>query len=292
MRNLNCFIASAFGYDDVDLIFDNVIKPVLKELKIKAIRIDRINHNDKIDDKIIELIKECDFGIVDLTYARPSAYFEAGFIEGMGKKVIYISRKDHFKQKDSDTKGNEKIHFDLITKNIIGWAQPNEMLKKQLKSRVGLVIKPLIFQLQKTSEESIFKRQFESLSLSNRLKMIQESVVEFLEKTDFKPMSDEKYHTIYKKGKHVLKFEVLDSITKDDLSYFNIKNSKYIYGPNKFIIILCSLKAMPKSRIEKALRLFDPISSKIYKLANTTIYFLDSIDSLIKLKEQLGQLNI
>src|SRR5689334_9846443 len=102
MRNITCFIASAFGYNDVDLIFDKTIKIVLQELSIKPLRVDRINHNDRIDSKIIELINECDFGIVDLTYARPSAYFEAGFIEGLGKKVIYMTRKDHFKQKETD----------------------------------------------------------------------------------------------------------------------------------------------------------------------------------------------
>jgi hypothetical protein len=48
MRNLTCFIASAFGYTDVDSIFDKTIKVLLKELKIKPLRVDRINNNDPL----------------------------------------------------------------------------------------------------------------------------------------------------------------------------------------------------------------------------------------------------
>jgi hypothetical protein len=48
MRNLTCFIDSAFGYTDVDSIFDKTIKVLLKELKIKPLRVDRINNNDPL----------------------------------------------------------------------------------------------------------------------------------------------------------------------------------------------------------------------------------------------------
>ncbi|MGN6803894.1 MAG: hypothetical protein ACTHJN_18490, partial [Ginsengibacter sp.] len=256
MRNLTCFIASAFGYPDVDSIFDKTLKVLFKELKIKPLRVDRINHNDKIDKKIIELIEECDFGIVDLTYARPSAYFEAGYVEGLGKKVIYISRKDHFKQKDSDVLGNEKIHFDLVTKNIIGWTAPNETFKKFLKARVSLVTRPIIQKRKKSSDEVDSRKQFESLSLSDRVKQINQVAIAFLTKNKFKLITGDRFsNNTFKKNGILAKVEVYDTITKDDLFYFHFRDSKNLYKPQRFYRIFCSLKSTPKSRVEKALRL-------------------------------------
>ena len=293
MRNLTCFIASAFGYSDVDLIFDKSIKQVLKELNIKPLRVDRINHNDKIDNKIIDLINMCDFGIVDLTYARPSAYFEAGFIEGLDKKVIYISRNDHFKTKDYDKFGNEKIHFDLITKNIIPWTLPNEAFKKLLKNRIVLVTKPILNSLKISTDELNSKKSFESLSLTNRIKLVHESVVSFITKKRFKSYSDRRFsNSIFLKKNLIIKLKVQDSISIDDLYYFTVKDSKYMYKNEKFIQIFCSLKSIPKSRIEKVLRLYDPISDKVYKNDNTTVYILDSIDSILKLNKKLLEISL
>lgn len=293
MRNLTCFIASAFGYPDVDLIFDKNIKVVLKELSIKPLRVDRINHNDKIDNKIIELINLCDFGIVDLTYARPSAYFEAGFIEGLGKKVIYISRKDHFKPKDSDKLGNEKIHFDLITKNIIPWTIPNKIFKKSLNLRIGLVTKSILAELKKSNEEVESRKSFEALSLNNRIRLIHENVVSYLLKKKFKPFPDKRFSNnfLYKKNQ-IVKLNVHDTITVDDLYYFPINDSKFMYKNEKIYRIYCSLKSIPRSRIEKALRLYNPISDKVYKSDHTTVIILDSIDSILKLNKKLLEIKI
>ena len=55
-NGMKCFIASAFDHADVDAIFNKAITPVLGELKIKKLRVDRVEHNDDIDDKIFSLI--------------------------------------------------------------------------------------------------------------------------------------------------------------------------------------------------------------------------------------------
>lgn len=121
MRQLRCFSTSAFGKRDVDIIFTKVVQPVLRQRSITPIRIDRVEHNDDIDDKILELIEYCDFCIADLTYARPSVYYEAGRVHGMGKPLIFLARSDHFNPKKDDLFGNFKIHFDLQMKNVIKW---------------------------------------------------------------------------------------------------------------------------------------------------------------------------
>ena len=90
---MNCFVASAFHHHDVDTIYDLAIRPVLKELKIRPLRVDRVEHNDDIDDRIFRLIGQSQLCIADLTHARPSVYYEAGYAFGGGKPVIYIARE-------------------------------------------------------------------------------------------------------------------------------------------------------------------------------------------------------
>ncbi|GAH80992.1 unnamed protein product, partial [marine sediment metagenome] len=67
LKKISCFVACAFGKDDVDEIYENAILPVLKSMEIKPYRVDQIEHNDDIDNKIIELISKCDICIADLT---------------------------------------------------------------------------------------------------------------------------------------------------------------------------------------------------------------------------------
>ena len=119
---LKCFVASAFDRPDVDEVFTKVLVPLLRKLGIRPLRVDRVEHNDDIDDKIFALLDESDFCIADLSYARPSVYYEAGYAAGKGKPVIYLARRDHFKAKQNDPNGNFRVHFDLQMKNIIPWS--------------------------------------------------------------------------------------------------------------------------------------------------------------------------
>ena len=105
-NRLKCFVASAFDHDVIDTLYDNGIKRVLLDKGIAPLCVNRVEHNDDIDDKILELIDECDFCIADLTFARPSVYYEAGRVDGLGKPVIFTSRKDHFKPTQGDDYGD------------------------------------------------------------------------------------------------------------------------------------------------------------------------------------------
>ena len=77
---LRCFVAMAFGHKDTDAIF-KILRKTLGPLGINTQRVDRIEHNDNIDTKIISEIEAADLVIADLTYARPSVYFEAGYAQ-------------------------------------------------------------------------------------------------------------------------------------------------------------------------------------------------------------------
>lgn len=141
--SLKCFIASAFDKDDIDALYDEAIRPVTKSLGIVAWRVDRVQHNQDIDDKIMALMEESDLCIADLTYARPSVYFEAGHMSGSGKPVVFTCRSDHFRSKEDDVFGNLRVHFDLQMKNIIPWTAPNATFRRKLAARLRYVTAPM-----------------------------------------------------------------------------------------------------------------------------------------------------
>jgi hypothetical protein len=161
---MDCFIASAFNYNEVDAIYDRVIRPVLSEFNLRPLRVDRVEHNDDIDDQIFKLIDQSQILIADLTYARPSVYYEAGYASGMGKPVIYFARKDHFHARPDDPAGNFRVHFDLQMKNIISWTEPNETLKRRLRSRLRHVLKPILREHQGSKVKQEQERRFANQS--------------------------------------------------------------------------------------------------------------------------------
>lgn len=164
---LRCFVAMAFDQPDTDAVF-TAIDTTLKPMRIKAIRVDRVEHNDDIDDRIISEIKDADFAIADLTYARPSVYFEAGFAH-RSIPVIYTVRSDHFKPKANDPNGNLRVHFDLQMKNIISWKEPNDIFfQKRLRSRLSKVIAPLLRQKALTQDAKAKVARFTGKSLQEQ----------------------------------------------------------------------------------------------------------------------------
>src|SRR5260370_6071851 len=116
---LRCFVAMAFDKPDTDEIFGG-IDETLNAMGIKAVRVDRIEHNDDIDNRLISELESADFVLADLTYSRPSVYFEAGYAQRK-VPVIYTVRRDHLRPTLGDEHGNLRVHFDLQMKNIIPW---------------------------------------------------------------------------------------------------------------------------------------------------------------------------
>lgn len=281
MRKLKCFIASAFGKKDVDKIFAEAIKPVLNKRKIVLSRVDRVEHNDDIDDKIIQLIDQCDFSIADLTYARPSVYYEAGRVHGLNKPVIFTARSDHFQPNKGDEFGNFRIHFDLQMKNIIQWKETTDYFCKRLNARISLVTKPILKQLELEDEHKQEEEAFTRLSNSQKYSNLNSIALESLRKIGFK-----KYLAAFEstlaikyspKGIILVSIIILPSFTKKLLTRLQwgrhwevISNSlgrekidtKNIYATR---ILCCSLRSVPETRITESLPKFCKINeAKIY----------------------------
>lgn len=118
------FVAMWFSNDTKEAWLEG-IEPALSETGYKPIRIDLVQHNEKIDDRIIAEIRRSGLLVADFTGNRGGVYFEAGFAMGLDIPVIWTCREDHVKY----------LHFDTRQYNHIVWKTPEE-LKASLIDRI------------------------------------------------------------------------------------------------------------------------------------------------------------
>jgi predicted DNA-binding protein YlxM (UPF0122 family) len=90
-----------------------------------AIRIDKEHPLEDLAARIKREIRGSLFTIADITDERPSCYFEVGYAEGTGKKVIYIASKQSVVKPGSPT----RIHFD-IHRNVQFFTNLKELEEK------------------------------------------------------------------------------------------------------------------------------------------------------------------
>jgi len=144
-KRIHCFIAIRFGKNDTDAISTEIIAAV-KELGLEPRQLNKIEHTENINLKILSELNDSDLVIADLTYARPSVYYEAGYAHCRKIPVIFTCRKDHFQNK----KDFLKIHFDVDRYPIIPWENPKDIsfvanLKSTLRNEITKLFEtPLI----------------------------------------------------------------------------------------------------------------------------------------------------
>lgn len=96
-----------------------------------AIRVDSLEHNGKIDDRIVAEIRRSGLVVADFTGSRGGIYFEAGYAQGLGLPVIWTCR-----QNDPN-----ELHFDTRQYNHIFWRDPGD-LADRLHDRVSATVLP------------------------------------------------------------------------------------------------------------------------------------------------------
>jgi nucleoside 2-deoxyribosyltransferase len=304
-------VACAFGKDEVDEIYQNAVLPVLKSMEITPCRVDQIEHNDDIDNKIIELISKCDVCIADLTYARPSVYYEAGYFTGLKKSVIYIARKDHFSPKAEDVYGNFKVHFDLQMKNIIPWSSTKRVdtFKRKLLSRLKFISKPLMKRIAEERKQEKSRLDFSRLSQEDKQLIIETQLLGFLKKRfwiDNKFNEGKNYYmkyfdkyyskTLNKSKKYIFQFITL-SATKMYLDYvrrsfIEIMRLELFKQVNQNILFI-SIRKIPKSRLEDLFPEAIPIvSGKVLEFSmqnnlKVRYFFISNVKSIEEFNEEL-----
>jgi nucleoside 2-deoxyribosyltransferase len=112
--------------DKLETAWSEGFKPALEDTGYNnPIRIDLVEHNEKICNRIIAEIRKSGLLVADFTGNRGGVYFEAGFAKGLGTPVIWTCHKEYEK----------KIHFDTRQYNHIFWENPRE-LKEKLVNRI------------------------------------------------------------------------------------------------------------------------------------------------------------
>jgi nucleoside 2-deoxyribosyltransferase len=161
-KKLRCFVAMAFDKADTDEIYESAIEPEIRDMQATCLRVDQVEHNQGIDTFIIEKLKQADFCVVDLTYARPSVYYEAGYAE-RAIPVTYTCRQDHIGANVVDP---YRVHFDLQMKNIVKWSASDITgFRKRLRKRLAYVTRPLKAQLDEDQAFMEARRYFRQLSV-------------------------------------------------------------------------------------------------------------------------------
>ena len=119
------FVAMWFS-DVVQEAWDVGIKPALEQdCGYTAVRMDLIQHNDDVTDRMLAEIRRSVLVVADFTGNRAGVYYEAGFARGLGRPVIWTCQEDHM----------EGVHFDTNHLNHIVWTTPQH-LRQALRDRV------------------------------------------------------------------------------------------------------------------------------------------------------------
>lgn len=309
----------AFGREDCDILYDKQILPSLKILDISPVRVDRREHKDDLNIYIIRMLDESDIALADLTYARPSVYYEAGYAERK-IPVVYTVREDHLSRAQKDD--YLRVHFDLEMKKIVTWRDPNDAtFTNRLKRRINYLIRP-IKQEMKTKEILEKDHQtFMSLSISTQREEIKE---EFQRKLKAKQFWTTSLWDIDKnEARNILPLDILigakmvgktchlclvimaDSLTKRQFQHIINRVTGYslvsfgseidAYQEHYYF---CSLRTVPESRLKSALPVISPsefpgtfiLNRRLYvlpdKTCKTYLKLISPVKSYLKLKEE------
>ncbi|HLA63179.1 MAG TPA: hypothetical protein VK610_02040 [Rhodothermales bacterium] len=134
VQSNRAFVAMWFA-TETDDAYSEGIHPALITCGYTApFRVDKREHNDKIDDIIIAEIRKSGLLVADFTNHRQGVYFEAGLAMGLGIPVIWTCRKDYM----TDEEG-KRPHFDTRQYNHIVWETP-EQLHERLVARIQATI--------------------------------------------------------------------------------------------------------------------------------------------------------
>jgi hypothetical protein len=152
------------------------------------VRVDRILHIDRIDAKIRSEIQKADIVVADLTYARPSVYWEAGFAERQ-VPVIYTCRSDHFKNNAEDKYGNLQVHFDLRNANITTWSDTgSRAFQNRLRKMLLYVSRSLVNEKRLSQQQNQVRASFGALSQTERVNLINQASVDILPRLGYRIM--------------------------------------------------------------------------------------------------------
>jgi hypothetical protein len=125
-----CFVAMSFNDSLKDAYQSGIFLSVKSDCKMDPVRLDFVQHNEKICDKIVAEIRTCQFVVADVTLASQNVYFEAGFAMALSRPVIWTC---------DDATFDQDVRFDTRQYPYIRWKTPAD-LRSQLTDRIKATI--------------------------------------------------------------------------------------------------------------------------------------------------------
>ena len=123
------FVAMSFS-EQLDQAYTKGFRDGILNAGYDPVRVDQVEHVNRIDDEIIALIRSASFVVADFTGHRGGVYFEAGFALGMNLPVIWTCHKDDM----------DDLHFDIRQYNTIDWDTPDDLalrLQRRIEATLG-----------------------------------------------------------------------------------------------------------------------------------------------------------
>jgi nucleoside 2-deoxyribosyltransferase len=114
--------------DDALADVHGAIRAACVEFGLEASRVDDIEHQDRITDRILERIATAEFIVADLSGEKPNVYYEVGYAHALGKRPILVRRS------------GTRLHFDLIVHNVPEYRNITglrELLRRRLEAILG-----------------------------------------------------------------------------------------------------------------------------------------------------------
>ena len=126
--SLNGFVAMSF-HPELNEIYSNGFQVAIMGAGYAPVRMDWVEHINRIDDEIIKQINASKFIVADFTEHKGGVYFEAGYAMGIGLPIFWTCKKSDMAE----------LHFDIRQFNCIAWETPED-LAKRLGARIEAVL--------------------------------------------------------------------------------------------------------------------------------------------------------
>lgn len=124
------FIAMPFAQDFIAL-YEQALHPGIFDAGYQPLRIDSLEHNNRIDDEIVACIRKSRFVVADLSLNRGGIYFEAGYALGLGLPVIWTVKRSALNE----------VHFDNRQYNFLTWEESKYSdLARRITNRIEATI--------------------------------------------------------------------------------------------------------------------------------------------------------
>lgn len=115
-----CFVMMPFstpqGYPESHFyrVYDTIIKPAIDNAGFEPIKVDEDNICDRIIEKILRNIIDCEMAICDLSSRNPNVMYELGIRQAFDKKVVLI--QDEKTERIFDVSGISTIQYNSARK--------------------------------------------------------------------------------------------------------------------------------------------------------------------------------